>query len=149
MKKAAAIISAAILSAMCLFGCGAKEIDLTEASNSILTGTTFAEELQPTSENIALKRLGVDASSVESCVAYASTNAVVDEFAVIKATDTAAVETAIRNHIASQIEIYQSYAPDEVAKLNSAVVAVSGDYVIYVVSSDSASAQSVVDSIIK
>lgn len=149
MKKITAIVSALVLSIMCLAGCGGSEIDMTAAANSLLTGVTFAEELQPTSENIALKRLGINEADVESCIAYASTNAVVDEFAVVKATNPEGVESSIRSHIDSQIQTYQSYAPDEVAKLNSAIVQVSGDYVIYVVSSDNTAAQSVVDSIVK
>lgn len=149
MKKIIAIISALILSIVCLAGCGGSEIDMTAAANSLLTEVTFAEELQPTSENIALRRLGINETDVESCIAYASTNAVVDEFAVVKATNPEGVESSIRSHIDSQIQTYQSYAPDEVEKLNSAIVQVSGNYVIYVVSSDNSSAQSVVDSIIK
>ncbi len=149
MKKITAIISALVLSIMCLSGCGGSEIDMTEAANSLLTGVTFAEELQPTSENISLRRLGLNEADVESCIAYASTNAVVDEFAIVKATNPEGVESSIRSHIDSQIQTYQSYAPDEVAKLNNAIVQVSGDYVIYVVSSDNTAAQSVVDSIVK
>ena len=145
MKKITAIISALVLSIMCLSGCGGSEIDMTEAANSLLTGVTFAEELQPTSENISLRRLGLNEADVESCIAYASTNAVVDEFAIVKATNPEGVESSID----SQIQTYQSYAPDEVAKLNNAIVQVSGDYVIYVVSSDNTAAQSVVDSIVK
>lgn len=149
MKKITVMISAFALSAMCLAGCGGKEIDMTAAANGILSGVAFAEELQPTSENISLKRLGVNAGDVESCVAYTGTNAVVDEFAIIKAVNPEGVEASIRDHIASQIETYQSYAPDEVAKLNSAIVEISGDYVIYVVSPDNAAAQAVVDSVAK
>ena len=78
MKKITAIISALVLSIMCLSGCGGSEIYMTEAANSLLTGVTFAEELQPTSENISLRRLGLNEADVESCIAYASTNAVVD-----------------------------------------------------------------------
>lgn len=149
MKKILTGISAFILSVMCLTGCGGKEIDINTASNTILSGVTFAEDLQPASENIALKRLGVNAADVESSVAYVSTNAVVDEFAIIKSTNTENVEAAIRAHIDSQSATYASYAPDEVAKLDNAIVKVVDDYVIYVVSEDSTTAQSVVDSLTK
>ena len=149
MKKILTGILAFILSVMCLTGCGGKEIDINTASNTILSGVTFAEDLQPASENIALKRLGVNAADVESSVAYVSTNAVVDEFAIIKSANTENVEAAIRAHIDSQSATYASYAPDEVAKLDGAIVKVVGDCVIYVVSSDNAAAQNVVDSLTK
>ena len=150
MKKIIAGISALALSILCLTGCGGgKELDLTAASNTVLTSVSFAEQLQPASEKIALKRLGVNEADVESCVAYASTNAVVDEFAIIKTTNPGNVESAIQQHVAAQIATYQSYAPNEVTKLDSAIVKTTGDYVIYVVSSDNASAQSVVDSLTK
>lgn len=149
MKKILTGIAAFTLSAALITGCGSKELDMTSVANEILSGATFAEQLQPASENIALKRLGINAADVESCVAYASTNAVVDEFAVVKATNAANVESAIRNHIAQQSATYSSYAPNEVPKLDNAVVKISGDYVIYVVSSDNASAQALVDGLTK
>ena len=150
MKKILTAFTAFALSVMCLTGCGgAKELDMNSVSNGILNGVSFAEQLQQTSEKIALKRLGVDEADVESCVAYTSTNAVVDEFAVIKATNTENVEAAIRTHIANQSATYESYAPNEVAKLNDAIVQIAGDYVIYVVSTDNAMAQSVIGSLVK
>ena len=149
MKKILTALTALIITTMCLAGCGGSDIDMNTVSNGILTGVSFAEQLQQTSEKIALKRLGINESDIESCVAYTSTNAVVDEFAVVKATNIDNVTAAINAHIANQISTYESYAPDEVTKLNNAVVQVVGDYVIYVVSPDGAMAQNIVDSLTK
>lgn len=147
MKKILTALAALTLSVMCLAGCGGKELDMNAVSTGILNGVPFTEQLQETSEDIALKRLGIDTEDAESCIAYTSTNAVVDEFAVIKATNINNVTDAIQNHITAQAATYSSYAPAEVSKLNSAIVKTVGDYVIYVVSTDSAVADSVINSL--
>ena len=149
MKKIITALTAFIITVMCITGCGGSSLDINTVSNGILTGVTFAEQLQQTSEKIALKRLGINEADIEECVAFTSTNAVVDEFAIVKASNIDNVTAAIDTHIANQISTYESYAPDEVAKLKDAIIKTAGDYVIYVVSSDGAMAQSVVDSLIK
>ena len=149
MKKIITALTAFVITVMCITGCGGSSIDINTVSNGVLTGVTFAEQLQQTSEKIALKRLGINEADIEECVAFTSTNAVVDEFAIVKASNIDNVTAAIDAHIANQISTYESYAPDEVAKLKDAIVKTVGDYVIYVVSSDSAMAQSVVDSLVK
>ena len=149
MKKIITALTAFVITVMCITGCGGSSIDINTVSNGILTGVTFAEQLQQTSEKIALQRLGINEADIEECVAFTSTNAVVDEFAIVKASNIDNVTSAIDAHIANQISTYESYAPDEVAKLKDAIVKTVGDYVIYVVSSDSAMAQSVVDSLVK
>ena len=149
MKKILTAFAVLALSTSLMTGCGSKNIDADAVSQGILNGVQFAEQLSQTSDKISLKRLGLNADDVESCTAYTSTNAVVDEFAVIKATNPDNVETAINTHIANQKATYESYAPNEVTKLDNAVVEKVGDYVIYVVSTDGTSAKSVVDSLIK
>lgn len=149
MKKLLLSIVVIVLSVSCFSGCSNTEIDADVVSNGILNDVSFAEQLQPTSESIALKRLGINDSDVEECIAYTSTNAVVDEFAVIKALNTESVQSAIEEHISTQKQTYSSYAPNEVAKLDSAIVEIAGDYVIYVVSMDNAAAANIIDALIK
>lgn len=149
MKKISAAFAVLALSISLMTGCGSKSIDANVVSQGILGGVQFAEQLSQVSDKISIKRLGLNADDVDSCTAYTSTNAVVDEFAVIKATNPDNVESAIHAHIANQKATYESYAPNEVAKLDNAVVEKVGDYVIYVVSTDGSAAQSVVDSLIK
>ena len=48
-------------------------------------------------------------------------------------------------HIQSQIDAYESYMPDEVSRLEDAVVRQDGTYVSIVVSADSDAAQKLLD----
>lgn len=149
MKKIITTIAALALSVACLTGCGSTEIDTNAVSQGILNGVQFEEQLSQMSDKISIKRLGLNADDVESCIAYTSTNAVVDEFAVIKATNSDNVTASLNEHIANQKATYESYAPNEVTKLDNAVVKTVGDYVIYVVSTDGTAAQGVVDGLVK
>ncbi|MDD6484141.1 MAG: DUF4358 domain-containing protein [Clostridiales bacterium] len=149
MKKVITAIAALALSAACLTGCGKPKIELNTAdvADGVLSSVTFTEYLEPIAQDIEVKRLGLDASKVEECSAYAGTKAVVDEIAVIKSSDAQEAQAQIEAYVASQKESYASYKPDEVTKLEDCVIKTVGDYVIYVASADNAAAQAVVDSL--
>ena len=96
----------------------------------------FTEELTEVSEDVIVRRYGLDGSDVVYAAGYAGTPAVVDEIAVFETTDTNAVLEAVNARIESQKTNYASYAPDEVPKLEDAVIAAVGDCVVVCVSED-------------
>ena len=55
------------------------------------------------------------------------------------------LKAACEHRAETQTLAFENYAPGEVSKLDSAVIAVSGNTVIFVVAADAAAAQSVVD----
>ncbi len=128
--------------------CTKIEMDVNEVASRIATEGDFAEELTAVSENITLKRLGVDKESVEACAAYAGTKAVVDEVAVFKATDLESVKVKLEEHIDRQTESYTSYRIDEVPKLSDALIKEIGDYIVFCVG-DTACAEKIVGEYVK
>ena len=146
MKKIVTGIAAFLVGAMCLAGCGKSvELNVADVADGVLSSVTFNEYLESVSQDIEVKRLGLDESLVEECAAYAGTKAVVDEIAVLKTTDAKKAVEQVEAYVASQKESYASYKPDEIIKLEDCVIKSVGDYVIYVASADNAAAQSVVD----
>ncbi|MCD8390574.1 MAG: DUF4358 domain-containing protein [Firmicutes bacterium] len=136
MKKITAVIAGVIMLLM-LAACGESiSLDVNTAADALAENVEFSEELTEVSSNIALKKYGLDEETVSEAAAYCGTAAVVDEIAVFKTEDTEAVEEKAREHIASQKESYESYAPNEVPKLDAAVIETVGDCVIVCVSND-------------
>lgn len=147
-KYTAAALAAGIIAAAA--GCSSGgDIDAAALVNDLTTGVVFDEALTELSPSIAQKRLSLDEGEAEEITAYAGTRAIVDEIAVIKAADVDAVKAKIDAHIAEQTESYQSYRPEEVPKLNDAVVETYGDYVIMCITSDSDAAKAIIDKYIK
>ena len=141
MRKLTAII-AAFICVLALASCGtvkeaAMDGDAAEIAAMLNETVHFSEELTEVSENVLLRRYGLDGDSVAAAAGYAGTQAVVDEIAVFKATDADAVLDAANARIESQKTNYASYAPDEVPKLDDAVVTLIGDCVVVCVSNDS------------
>ena len=150
IKKYTAVILAVGIMAAAM-GCSSSggDIDTAALVNALTTGVVFDEALTELSPSIAQKRLALDEGEAEEITAYAGTRAVVDEIAVIKAADVDAVKAKVDAHIAEQTESYQSYRPEEVPKLNNAIVETSGDYVIMCVTGDSKAAKGIIDEYIK
>lgn len=136
-KKITALFTAAA-AALALVSCSsAVSIDSKTAADKLASSVAFSETLSEISSNVLVKKYGLDESAVTDAAGYCGTAAVVDEVAVFKTTDTAAVADAAQKHIQSQKDSYTSYAPNEVPKLDEAVIETVGDSVIVCVSNDS------------
>ena len=147
MKKLITM-GAMLICAMALTSCGgAKDAAVSGADPAQIAGVlnesvNFSEELSEVSEDVILRRYGLDSNLVEAAAGYTGTPAVVDEIAVFKTTDVAAVEDAADARIESQKTTYSSYAPGEMPKLDDAVVTTIGDCVVVCVSDDASAAVS-------
>ncbi len=90
---------------------------------------------------------GLEAASYYMC----ASGAYPDEIAVFKFTSAELAETgktAVQTRLEKQISVYESYTPDEMYKLDGAVLEVKGNYVYYLVTSDNARAKEIVEGLI-
>ena len=143
MKK---ILTICLLLAAMLIAtsCGSKKVDVTELALNLVNEGQYAEQLNEVGTEITEKRYGLDSGLIEVCSAYKGTNAVTDEVAVFKTTDTEAVNEKVREYLDNQIKSYESYRPSEVPKLNDAVLYTYNDVVIFCVSEDSDKTQQII-----
>lgn len=145
IKKRIVLFMAAFFCTAAICGCGSsKKIDADVLAQALLDGGSYAETLSPVSDKITQKRYAFDEGEVKAAYAYAGTNAVVDEIAVFKTDDAAAAMEKVKAHIDSQTELFKSYRPDEVSKLEAAVVETVGDCVVVCVSQDSDKARDII-----
>ena len=143
MKKIL-MTAAAICAALTIASCGAKEVDVTSLALSLVNEGQYSEQLNEVGTEVTEKRYGLDSDIIEVCSAYKGTNAVTDEVAVFKTTDTDAVNEKVQAYLENQIKSYESYRPSEVPKLNDAVLYTYNDVVIFCVSEDSDKTQQII-----
>lgn len=153
MKKIISFIISAVLCTAVFAGCGGgTEFDADAAVGQLMSAGIFAETLTEVKPEVTKKRLSLSEGDIESCTAYAGTKAVVDELVLVKASSPSAAETvesAFEKHIEAQKKSYSSYNPNEVPKLDSAVIVSESGYVILVVSADSDKAKSIIKDCLK
>ena len=84
--------------------------------------------------------IGLDYSNYQSYIYYKSKEALgVDELLIVKAhnrDDLTAVQDAVEQRIADQIQAFSGYGPDQVAELKNAVIYKRGNYLFYCTAKD-------------
>ena len=138
---------------LCLTACGGTAdeagYDPAAAAQALLDSGAFTQALDALDKETACTALygGLDAETVEDCAVYASLSAGAEEIAVLKLSSAAAEAalTALEDRVAEQREALESYQPEEVGKLDSAIVEQKGNTVLLVVAADAALARSTLD----
>ena len=148
MKKRIAALTAALC--LLLAGCGAKSDQpyTADSVKTLLDAGIFSETLETVDKDIICALYGIEADTVTDCTAYLSTGATAEElvlFTLAEETDADTVKAACEKRVADQKAAYESYGPDEVTKLDGAVISVRENTVLLVVGSDPAAVGAAAD----
>lgn len=148
MKKIFAAVLAAALCLLC--ACSqqtARPYDIDDAQ-TLLDAGLFSEQLEQLDSSVACMLLGVDESKVDQCAAYLPTSVNSEALFLFVLSDgeaAGAVETSMRSWLTDQIDSFADYGPDQVPKLEGAVVSVRENTVLLLVGSDPTAAKTAVD----
>lgn len=117
-----------------MIGCGKKEIslDVDQMAQEISQSEYFSEDFFKVESNIISQMYGLETEDVK-IVGYTSSGGLADELTIFEATneeDAKAIYDLAKEHVADSKEGYQSYKPDEVYKLEHAILIEQGKYVI-------------------
>lgn len=155
MKRTAAAVLCIILCICALSACGEKatvDFSLEDCSRELLGSDAFTDLLSPITAEIAAGLYGIDAALFAEVQVYCSTGATAEEIALFRAVDEAAakeIKAACEARIEAQKESYESYVPEEVPKLEKAIVRMGGVYVVYITAADPAEAGKILDGYVK
>ena len=115
----------------------ADDVPMLEVETSILTETDIASDMRKCSDLDLSHFMGISASDTVEYIYYKSTDALsVDELLIIKTgghNELAPFRDAVDDRIDSQIRTFESYGPDQVAALKSALIVEKGPYILYYV----------------
>ena len=149
MKKLLSLLLALLaLAGLTACGGGAKTVDIDALAADLTASGAFSDILNPPAEGVAARLYDLPDGAAKKVILYVSTGATAEEIFLAEAADSAAagtLKTACQNRIEAQKQAFVNYAPEEVQKLDNAVLTTAGNYVILVVASDSAAAKAVVD----
>ena len=140
-----------LLLGMLLTACGggnaAKAYDPAATAQALLDSAAFSEPLEEMSLDLVCGPLyDIDAANVTGSAVYTSLTAGAEEIAVLTLKDEDAAKAALealKTRVSDQTEALKDYQPDEVAKLDKAIVEQRGTSVLLVVAADAGAAQEI------
>lgn len=141
-----AILALMLLALTACGGDGARAFDPEKTPKALMDAGAFSEELEELEEDILLRLYELDESKVAAAAGFASTGLTAEEVAVFEMTDEAAAKEAealLQAHLDYQIESNVDYRPQEMPKLEKAVVERRGKTLLFLVAADYSAAESV------
>lgn len=152
------LIPAALVLCLTLTACGGKDsgtaggYDPAAAAQALLDSGAFTDTLESTDKDTAAMLYGVESDSITDCACYTSLSAGAEEIAVLTMKDADSAKAAMAGleaRVADQKAVLESYQPDEVSKLDKAILTQSGNTVVLVVAADADKAQAALDGLSK
>ena len=121
--------------------------DLPQLTDRLLTEITYTDTLdEMTPDLMTYLYPDIDPADVVTQIIYISTGSTAEEIAAFEAVDEAAatrILQGLQNRITAQTESFTDYVPEEVKRLNDAVLVQNGLYVILSVSGDPDTAKTI------
>lgn len=148
MKKILSILLA-VLSMFAVFcSCGkdgGKTPETKAVADAIKQSTEFVELVELTNDNITRRYFGIELDEiVEYSALVCSNGANADEIAVFKMKEKDDIEDMLEIVRERKQELYDSfvdYVPEEIGKIEKAVIGSNGNYVYFIVCDDIATAK--------
>lgn len=151
MRKALTVITAVVAATMMIIGCGGKKADFDVAAlgNDLNTKITYRDSLMEMDLDTAGMFLNLSDVNVTKAAIYEGSGGTAEEIVVLECAsddDAKAAEQVLKTRVAEQIESFTDYVPEELTKLNAAVIKVNGKYAVLSVSDTPDEARKIIDS---
>ena len=154
MKKAAVVLMALLM--LCLAGCSGgadvTDVDIGKVADELKEQIVYQDELAPLTGEAFNDLYGIDPAAIKDAIAYIGSGATAEEIVAIEMNDKESVadaEKALEDHLQYQKDGYADYGPDEIPKLEKAVLKSGGCYIFLSVSDDDAKAAEIIGSYLK
>ncbi len=143
-----------ILCVLMLAGCGATSagsaVSAEKEAEQIVSELGLSDKITEMDERVVKGLFFFEEGLVEDAKLYMdSTNQNADLVGVFKTSDPAAVKQKVEDYLVTLKETTQMYNPDEVFKIDNAIVKEGKDQVIVIVADDIEKAGKVVESLVK
>ena len=155
MKQLFHIVPAVLALCLTLAACGGGNeetaaFDPAVTAQSLLDSGAFSDALEEVDTSVAATLYGVDEADIADGAVYMSLSAGAEEIAVLVLSDADAAAAALEGleaHVADQRAALENYQPDEVSKLDGAILQQKGSSVLLAVCADSEAAKAAIEAL--
>lgn len=116
---------------------------------SLVEEVPFDDEMVAIDMNLISTMYGIDNTNLVDYKVYMASGGTADEIAIFFAKDeekAAELKEVVNTRVQDQIKVMENYLPDEVSKLENALIYSEGPYVVLCVSGDTEKAKEIVNS---
>lgn len=117
----------------------------SEFFEALKSSGAFTDDMSESTEKVVATLMHLEEGSYASISCLKGTGATAEEVTLIEATAGSDINAKITSYLDSQKTSYESYLPEEVPKLENAIVKQSGNYYLLVVAADNDKATSVIE----
>ncbi len=124
-----------------------REVDASTITKRIMEEVSFKDSLSQISEDMVYRIYSISPDDVEYQEAYVGSGATAEEVAVIKAKDKNGadkIKKAFEQRVEEQKNSFRNYVPEELEKLEHAIVEQKGTTVILCVTDDLKKAEAII-----
>ncbi|MSS64942.1 DUF4358 domain-containing protein [Velocimicrobium porci] len=124
-----------------------QQISVKDLAKELKTEINYQDELSKLDKDVAIEMYQLDGIEVEDCIVYVSTGATAEEIAVISAkngTDASKIEEAFEKRVEEQKNSFKDYVPEELKKLDEAVIEEEGNIVVLSISDEDEKAEALI-----
>ncbi len=150
IKRVSAVVTiAAMFLALAACGKKAADFDVEALGNDLSQKITYADTLSPMDIDTAGMFLNLSDVNVTKAAIYEGSGGTAEEIVVLECAsddDAKKAEQVLKTRVSEQIESFTDYVPEELTKLNAAVIKVSGKYAVLSVSDTPDEARKIIDS---
>lgn len=142
-----------VLAVLLLVGCSATSAGSAAASasadaESIISSLGMGDKVEKVEDRIIKGLFMFDEGTIEDAAVYVSNAKTADLVGVFQTKDTAATKEKIQNYLVTLKGQMESYAPDEVFKVDNAVIEEAGNKVIVIIADDIENAKKTAQSLL-
>lgn len=154
MRQMVKRVATAGAAALCVAAAGCSTqltLEPADALAQLKEEITFADQMTDMDSEGACRFYDVDTGLVNDSSAYVGSGATAESMAVFEAVDADAADSiadALQTFTDGWIDGYSDYKPEEVPKLESAVLEQKGVYVVFCVSADNTAAKTAVQDLL-
>lgn len=158
MKRISLIIIIALIIIVCIFLVinfnnkqNIIEIDIEELGKKISESGVFQDEIAKVDKEIVYKAYGFNDNLIKEIVSYQGSGATSEEILILQVNEKEnlnEVKEMINNRIEERKEIFVSYLPKEVYKLENNIFRVYNNYIIMCISNDNEKVDEIINQII-
>ena len=127
------------------------EIDIEELGKKISESGVFQDEIAKVDKEIVYKAYGFNDNLIKEIVSYQGSGATSEEILILQVNEKEnlnEVKEMINNRIEERKEIFVSYLPKEVYKLENNIFRVYNNYIIMCISNDNEKVDEIINQII-
>lgn len=128
------------------------QINIEELSEEIFKSESFEDELIKVDSEMVMNNYGFTNEEIKQLISYQGSGATSEEILVLEVNDKSKlnnIKEKINVRLAERKEVFESYLPKEVYKIDNNILSIKGNYVILCVSNDSNKVNTIINNYLK